>query len=74
MHNSARRDVLKETRDMFKRWDSLYDEVAEYLGEFCDQFEIDAIVDELVDMGTDSIDEMDPDEFQMVIQSHEKEA
>ena len=28
----------------------------------------------LLDMGTDSIDEMDPDEFQKVIQSHEREA
>jgi|GEM_PF-5086615 len=59
---------------MFKRWDSLYDEVAEYLGEFCDQFDIDAIVDELVDMGIGSIDEMDPDKFEKVIQSHETEA
>lgn len=59
---------------MFKHWDSLYDEVAEYLGEFCDQFDIDAIVDELVDMGIGSIDEMDPDKFDKVIQSHETEA
>jgi len=59
---------------MFKRWDSLYDEGAEYLGEFCDQFDIDAIVDELVDMGIGSIDEMDPDKFEKVIQSHETEA
>ena len=59
---------------MFKRWDSLYDEVAEYLGEFCDQFDIGAIVDELADMGIGSIDEMDPDKFDEVLQSHETEA
>lgn len=57
-----------------KRWSTVEEEVREYLGEFADQFDVAAIVKEIKDAGLGSIDEMDPDEFQRIVESHEKEA
>ena len=58
--------------------DSIRSQVKDYLGEYAKNFDVDGIVDEISDFETEdgsyvsNIDQIDPDEFQDVVRSHER--
>lgn len=58
--------------------DSIRSQVEDYLGEYAKDFDVDGIVDEISDFETEDgsyvsdIDQIDTDEFQDVVRSHER--
>ena len=58
--------------------DSVRSQVEDYLGEYVKDYDVDGIVDEISDFETEdgsyvsNIDQIDPDEFQDVVRSHER--
>ena len=58
--------------------DSIRSQVEDYLGEYAKDFDVDGIVDEISDFETEdgsyvsNIDQIDTDEFQDVVRSHER--
>ena len=58
--------------------DAVRSQVEDYLGEYVKDYDVDGIVDEISDFETEdgsyvsNIDQIDPDEFQDVVRSHER--
>ena len=58
--------------------DAIRSQVEDYLGEYIKDYDVDGIVDEISDFETNdgsyvsNIDQIDPDEFQDVVRSHER--
>ena len=50
---------------------SIRDDVEAYLGEYVDDFDVDAIVSDIRGAGIADIDDMDPDDFQGTVQAHD---
>lgn len=53
---------------------SIKEDVKAYLGEYLDDFDIDGIVSDIRAAGVADIDDMDPDDFQAIIQAHDESA
>lgn len=45
-------------------------QVKDYAGEFVEDFDLEGIMDELRDMDVESIDDVDPDEFNEILERH----
>jgi len=53
---------------------SIKDDVKAYLGDYMDDYDISAIVSDIRAAGVTDIDDMDPDDFQAIIQAHDNNA
>ena len=53
---------------------SIKDDVKAYLGDYMDDYDIDAIISDIRAAGVTDIDDMDPDDFQNIIQAHDNNA
>ena len=53
---------------------SIKEDVKAYLGEYVDDFDIDGIISDIRAAGVTDIDDMDPDDFQEIIQAHDESA
>lgn len=53
---------------------SIREDVKAYLGDYVDDYDIEAIVSDIRDAGATDIDDMDPDDFQDIIQAHDESA
>ena len=53
---------------------SIKEDVKAYLGDDAEDFDIDGIVSDIRAAGITDIDDMDPDDFQAIIQAHDNNA
>jgi DNA-binding transcriptional regulator YiaG len=50
---------------------SIKDQIKDYLGEYINDFDVDAIVSDIRDRDIEDIDEIDESDFQDIIQAHD---
>lgn len=51
---------------------SIKEDVKAYLGDYMDDYDIDAIVSDIRAAGVTDIDDIDPDDFQAIVKAHDE--